>query len=243
MNCILFMLLMLVNAITTNLLLLAFFVGSMLLMSVSGRKQKRRIVFLGDSITEQGGRPGGYLTLLREHLYQEGFDSKYELVNAGIAGNKVTDISKRLKKDVLGVNVYVLVLFIGVNDVWHKYSAGTSGTELTHFSAVYNSIVEQSLKAHIRVVLCTPAVIGEGNGLADEVNTDLNLYCQAIRKMAQDFDLPLVDVNLACRNFIAKNNIFNNDYGILTTDGVHLNSNGNQLLATEMWKVLQSVIQ
>jgi lysophospholipase L1-like esterase len=33
----------------------------------------------------------------------------------------------------------------------------------------------------------------------------------------------------------------NDEYGILTFDKVHLNNNGNQLVAEEMWRVLQQI--
>ena len=33
----------------------------------------------------------------------------------------------------------------------------------------------------------------------------------------------------------------NKDRGILTTDRVHLNANGNQLVADEIWKAIQAL--
>ncbi|MCA6481225.1 MAG: G-D-S-L family lipolytic protein, partial [Chitinophagaceae bacterium] len=53
--------------------------------------------------------------------------------------------------------------------------------------------------------------------------------------------LPLVDLR---RNFIQynlANNPLNKESGILTTDRVHLNAAGNLLVASEMWKVIQSI--
>src|SRR5512140_2657050 len=58
-----------------------------------------RIVFLGDSITEQGGQPHGYVTLLNETLTT--LHPGITVIGAGISGNKVTDLQARLDRDVI----------------------------------------------------------------------------------------------------------------------------------------------
>jgi lysophospholipase L1-like esterase len=42
-------------------------------------------------------------------------------------------------------------------------------------------------------------------------------------------------------DYVDKNNPKNEEKGILTTDRVHLNANGNLLVAREMWKVLKGI--
>jgi len=42
-------------------------------------------------------------------------------------------------------------------------------------------------------------------------------------------------------NYNKQNNPDNKESGILTTDRVHLNDKGNQLVADEMWKVLKTL--
>ena len=66
-------------------------------MIVSGFtfQQKKRIIFFGDSITQAGVQPGGYITVLGELLKQKGLDNNYELNGAGIGGNKVYDLVKQ----------------------------------------------------------------------------------------------------------------------------------------------------
>jgi lysophospholipase L1-like esterase len=53
---------------------------------------KRKIVTVGDSITEAGKNPGGYVWLLERYLRTLYPDRKIEMVNAGISGNKATDM-------------------------------------------------------------------------------------------------------------------------------------------------------
>jgi lysophospholipase L1-like esterase len=48
----------------------------------------------------------------------------------------------------------------------------------------------------------------------------------------------LADLRAAFMNYEIQHNTGNKELGILTTDGVHLNDRGNQLVAEELLKVL-----
>ncbi|MGR9819781.1 SGNH/GDSL hydrolase family protein, partial [Escherichia coli] len=84
----------------TKLFLFAAFIASLFLMSFYHVPKKRKIVFFGDSITEIGAQPGGYIRLMEDILRKEGIDNQYELVGAGVSGNKITDLYLRLDEDV-----------------------------------------------------------------------------------------------------------------------------------------------
>ncbi|MES1226031.1 MAG: G-D-S-L family lipolytic protein, partial [Bacteroidota bacterium] len=51
-----------------------------------------RIVFFGDSITEAGAKPGGFIIKMGEVLQARGLANQYELIGAGVGGNKVYDL-------------------------------------------------------------------------------------------------------------------------------------------------------
>ena len=53
--------------------------------------------------------------------------------------------------------------------------------------------------------------------------------------------LQLVDLRKSFLEYNLNNNPENKDRGILTTDRVHLNAKGNQLVADEMWKMIKEV--
>jgi lysophospholipase L1-like esterase len=224
---------------TTQLLLLAAFVASMLLMSFNYGKRKKKIIFFGDSITEFGVRRGGYITRLKDYFKQEGLDEKFDLVAAGIGGNKVYDLYLRINNDVIVQDPAIVVVFVGVNDVWQQL-LGT-GTDPENFEAFYNMLIQKLISANIKVVICTPAVIGEKKNNANELDEELNKYSTIIKNIAAANQLPLVDLRQAFVTYNALNNIENKEAGILTTDKVHLNDKGNQLVAEEIWKVLKEV--
>ena len=78
------------------------FSGFFMLTAFSSHQKKQRIVFFGDSITEAGAKPGGFIIKLGDLLKQKGKDANYELMGAGIGGNKIYDLYLRMEDDVLG---------------------------------------------------------------------------------------------------------------------------------------------
>lgn len=201
---------------------------------------KKRVIFFGDSITEAGIKPGGYITRMDSMIAAQGLADRYELAGAGVSGNKVYDLFLRLEDDVLKKEPAVVVIYIGVNDVWHKRTGGT-GTDADKFERFYSAMIKKLKEKNIQVVLCTPAVIGERTDFSNEQDGDLNKYSNIIRDIAAKNGLPLVDLRKAFLDYNLKNNTANKESGILTTDRVHLNAKGNQLVADEIWKVLQVI--
>jgi lysophospholipase L1-like esterase len=206
------------------------------LVSFTGMQQKQRIVFFGDSITQAGVSPTGYITVLGDLIAQKGLKDQYELIGAGIGGNKVYDLYLRMEDDVLAKNPSTVVIWIGVNDVWHK-KMGT-GTDAPKFEQFYNAIIKKLQAKNIKVVMCTPATIGDRTDFSNELDGDLNRYASIVRDIATKNNCPLVDLRKAFLAYNLANNPENKDKGILTADGVHLNDKGNKLVADEMMKAL-----
>ena len=201
--------------------------------------EKRKVIFFGDSITEAGVQPGGYITQLREIVKKESRSDNFELIGAGIGGNKVYDLYLRLEQDVLAANPDIVVIYIGVNDVWHKQSHGT-GTDPDKFEKFYLAIIKKLKEKNIQVILCTPAVVGEKTDFSNQLDGDLNSYSTIIRKIAAAQTLPIVDLRKAFLEYNVLNNPDNKESGILTTDRVHLNEKGNKLVAEKIWDILKT---
>ena len=52
-------------------------------------EKNSRVVFFGDSITQQGNKPNGYVSIVRREIAQRHADKNVEVIGAGISGNKV----------------------------------------------------------------------------------------------------------------------------------------------------------
>ncbi len=213
---------------------------SMSLSSYTTLENPTRIVFFGDSITQAGVNKTGYITKMAEMLGAQGLASKYELIGAGIGGNKIYDLYLRHEEDVMAKKPNIVIIYVGINDVWHKTSSRT-GTDADKFEKFYNALIKRLQKANIQVVICTPTVIGEKFDATNENDGDLNAYSNIIRKIAADNQCKLIDLRKAFLSYEEKNNIENKASGILTTDRVHLNEAGNQFLAETMWETIKNL--
>ena len=209
-----------------------------------------KVVFLGDSITQQGenfegeGTYKGFITSLRENVSQE-----VELINKGIGGNKVPDLLLRYNDDVLKLKPNIVFIYIGINDVWHKYDWGT-GSDIDIYEKGLRKIITDIKAVGAKIILCTPTVIGENNGefklnnnfkdidKMEIMNKDLDAFSDVVRNLSSEFNTDLLDLRKKFKEYISENNDQNMSKGVLTSDGVHLNNEGNKLIADEMIKFL-----
>ena len=238
-----------------------FLISALLLSSCNDvNEDKLRIVFLGDSITEAGVydkevgveyngelvNPDytGFITFLSQSVLE-----KTELVGKGISGDKVSDLLTRYKKDVIDLDPDIVFIYIGINDVWHKYDFGT-GSDIDLYENGLRQIISEIQNIGAKVVLCTPTVIGENYGdftLANQyvehyrdaetmksMNEDLDEFSDVVRKLASEYITDLIDLRKIFIDYISENNPKNSPSGILTYDGVHLNDRGNKLIADQM---------
>lgn len=192
-----------------------------------------RVVFFGDSITQAGVGTTGYITQLGTMLKEKGLGDQYELMGAGISGNKVYDLYLRMDEDVLAKKPDIVFIYVGINDVWHKATSGT-GTDYDKFLKFYEAIIKKLQDNNIRPILCTPSVIGERTDYSNQQDGDLNRYANAIRDLAARKNLTLVDLRHDFQEYLEKNNKDNEEKGILTRDRVHLTEAGDKFVAEEM---------
>jgi lysophospholipase L1-like esterase len=198
---------------------------------------KMKILFFGDSITEIGVQDNGYIDLMNKKVKASGLDNQFELIGSGIGGNKIYDLFFRLERDVLAKSPNVVVIWIGVNDVWHKSSFGT-GSDLGKFELMYADIIKRLQQRNIKVFICTPACIGEKTDFSNAQDGDLNAFSNAIRTISKQTNTGLIDFRKTFLEYNLSHNPENKYSGILTNDGVHLNMQGNQMVADIMWKNL-----
>ncbi len=193
--------------------------------------KKIRVIFFGDSITEAGVKPRGYITVADSLLNPAGLKN-YELLGAGVGGNKIYDLYLRMEEDVIAQSPDIVVIWVGVNDVWHK-KMGT-GTDADKYERFYLAMIKKLKAVHAKIIVCTPATIGEKNDYSNEQDGDLNKYSGIIRKIAADQQLTLVDLRADFETYEKENNTANLEKGLLTVDGVHLNDAGNLFVAKRM---------
>jgi len=214
-----------------------FILPLLLILFAMAPAKKTTIVFFGDSITQAAVKPGGYIDLIQSSVNSKNLQSKYNLIGAGISGNKVYDLYLRMDDDVMAKKPNVVIIYIGINDVWHKATSHT-GTDLDKYEKFYVAIIKKLQAKKIKVALCTPTVIGEKKNNANPQDVELNSYSDVIRKLATQYNCTLVDLHKTFSDYEQAHNTDDKESGVLTVDRVHLNDNGNKLVADEMMKGL-----
>ena len=202
---------------------------AILFLSIAMKPKPKKVIFFGDSITQQGMRANGYISLLKKKVDS----TKFELIGAGIGGNKVYDLYLRMEDDVLNKKPDLVFIYVGINDVWHKLGAKT-GTDYDKYLKFYQALINKIQATGSKVVLCTPSVIGEKKNGTNEIDGDLDKYAAGIRELAKKNNLPLCDLRKAFIDYEIANNPEDKDRGILTSDKVHLNDTGNKFVAEQM---------
>jgi lysophospholipase L1-like esterase len=204
----------------------------------------QKLAFLGDSITAAGwGNPGGYCKLIVVGLNAN--DIKVEGIGAGVGGHKSNQMLERLDRDVLGKKPDWMTLSCGVNDVWHgdkgvplddaqaaagKYELRPGEPAKGTYKTNITTIVDRALAAGVKVMLLTATVIGEEPD--NDNNKKLAGYNRFLCALAKEKKCLLADLNAAFQQKIkAAGNTTGKPGRLLTSDGVHMNPDGDQLMA------------
>lgn len=181
-----------------------------------------RIVFFGDSLTE--GRDGAsYLALLEERVAGDAAMRDVWLINAGVGGDTVVNLARRLARDVVPHEPNWVVVFIGANDhrTWQvRRSLPTratydswryfrdqkqvrGGISPARFADGLRAVVDQlALRTPARIALCTPATVGES--LRAPAWRLLNRYAEATRAVAGERGCQLIDLHAVFAAELAK---------------------------------------
>ena len=202
------------------------------------------IIMFGDSTT--AARPGAvqkvYAVRVDETL--QGIGSSLAVHNAGIGGNTTRDARMRLGRDVLRHQPKVIVMQFGINDsavdVWKNPPATAPRVPPADYLENLRAMISAAQQQKAKVILMTTNPIRwtpklrdmYGKPPYDAARDDgfdsphLAAYNEALRKLAAELGLPLVDVRAAYPGFAAKHGTTIDG---LLLDGMHPNDLGHQL--------------
>ncbi len=206
-------------------------------------KNVHTIVCLGDSITQQGEAKGGYVWLVRQYLTSLYPEQKFNVINAGISGHRSNDMLARLDRDVIARKPDLVTISVGINDVWHGFQDnhpggdGPKGIPLADFAKNVDVMVTKITQAGAKAVVLSTTVITED--VKSSENKKLKAYNSALRKIAKDHDAIFVDLQKPFHNAIVMYTDTSPAHvKVLTVDGVHLNPEGNRIMAKSILNAL-----
>ncbi|MDY0394022.1 SGNH/GDSL hydrolase family protein [Virgibacillus halophilus] len=204
------------------------------------REMGESIVFIGDSITEDGRFQDenmlgeGYVRIIHDYLQAKYPDNTLKIINKGISGNRITDLQERWQADILEQQVEVVSISIGVNDVWRQLDRPEmEQIDPGKFEEIYHALLTSLQdRPNTKVILMEPTIIGED---ADtKGNRLLQDYVAIVKKMSLAYETALVPLHHIFTSHLQR---YPNQR--LTTDGVHMNDSGRQLMAAAWLEALK----
>src|SRR5262245_48110061 len=194
-------------------------------------KKGDRVIFFGDSLTALAVKDRhvptgkGYVPLVREALKDKGV----EVDAVATGGHKVTDLLKRVDKDVIAKKPTIVVIQIGVND------AG-AGVTPDMFKSQLEELIGKLQDGGAKVVLCDGTCRIEGYKSDNATDKKLDALADVARTITKEKKIPLNDLRKAFIEYWKKNNPENKDRGFLTYDGNHWTETGHKFVAEQMLK-------
>ena len=186
-----------------------------------------QIIAIGDSITQQGG----YLRNVNAVLAARYSELKLPPIrNVGIGGQKAENLVKRFQKDVVDRKPAVVLLSIGINDVWHRANKPHDPQIVAEYWSNVAKMVDMAEAAGIKVLLLTPTIIKEDSESLE--NKRLRIYVEAEKQIARERNCTLVDLHRLFATALAKRPPeIPHGKNWLTNDGVHMAPPGDALMA------------
>ena len=187
-----------------------------------------KILFQGDSITDAGrdrrnyhDLGPGYPKYAAEALREAYPDVDFEFINFGISGNRTCQLFDRLYEDAIAFQPDVISILIGINDIWHRYSASRIATTDLQIETNYRAILERLKKeTNAKIVILAPYLLDAD--MDADLRADLARLLPIVRKLADEY----ADVYIPLDTLFDEAMKTQPEPLYYSGDGVHPNPNG-----------------
>lgn len=204
-------------------------------------KDGDRVVFYGDSITEQRL----YTTYVEHYVLTRYPNRRVTFINTGWGGDKVTGNEcipcagvgglARIEHDVIAYRPTVITLLFGMND--GRYYDFDAATAKVYEDGLMAIIRELQTKTKARIYVMTPTVYDGTRHTSwshtDRYNEVLDRYSESVKQIAARAGLPVIDLHTVTTETLNRAKQQDAAYTFLN-DGVHPEPDGQLVMAAEI---------
>lgn len=199
-----------------------------------------KIMFQGDSITDADRNRtdnhfmAGYTQFVKDKLPKE-----FELVNYGISGDTSRQVLARHLEEINCVKPDILVLLVGINDVWRNVEKVESdATTSEEFIDNTLKIINESkrLVPNLKIIFIEPFLLPGSSGIYEG---GFELYKKNMSLVKQSVP-QLVEKYISLQDFFMMNT---NEQITYIRDGVHPNENGQKIMANYVVDAINELIK
>lgn len=240
-------------------ILTAFLFLVMLSLTSQSMAKGKRVLFIGDSITDGAWGNSNVWNATTEqrnqqdmnHIYGHGYmmlvasyyqatypEDEWIFWNRGISGNTLDDLAERWQNDVLALNPDVVSILVGTNDVEQALNEGRS-VDSSSWSEKLSNLIDQVKQQNpdAVIMLCTPFVAQAGwRGESENYSTRkemIHSLVKAIEAIGRNYKAHLVPFHTLVDETIDSTPNLPVSYWIW--DGIHPTPAMHYRMA-ELWK-------
>ncbi len=184
-----------INSAGKRLELLEYHIGHS--VTASNHDNRPIIVFDGDSITDASRDRDHLESLGNGHAKRmETFFPDARIFNLGISGHRSADLLNRWNQ-TLALNPNIIVLLVGINDIWHYYRFQTPLKRNEYYNNVKRIILKTKKEApNTTLILLEPFAFPIGE-FDPNWTHDLEKEQATIKKLAENYQCPFVPTQSA----------------------------------------------
>ncbi len=204
-----------------------------------------RILLIGDSITDAGRDRRNYhhlgngYPLYAAELIRDAYpDTEFEFINFGISGNRTAQLFDRLYSDCIAFEPDIVSVFVGINDIWHRYIGSKILTTDEQVALNYRCILERlKRETHAKILMLAPYILDDA-GKAHMV-PDLERLLPVIDSLAEEY----ADAYVPLDKLFAKALEVQPAPMHYSPDGVHPNENGARFIAGHYFNAIAPLVE
>lgn len=201
-----------------------------------------RVLFVGDSVTRRTGTLEGlpptrlihytdsWVPVVEKMIATSYPERKIAMFNRAIGGSTIENVLESIEEHLRDTSPTWINLMIGINDPFAVKPISTTAYE----TALYEYISKSRNFGVHHIILMTPTIRSEDPEHLE--NEKVREYAAVMKRVSEQENTYLIDTHERMCDFLKQTK---QGYNLpLTTDRIHMNLLGNQIIAQEWLKIL-----